>query len=79
MSKFQQGDKVKIVEHPTKPEYCGLEGKITYVREGPKGVDVLNLWQMEGPRVPSLDKQDQYDIDVGPHMVYGCVCVVGLG
>ena len=46
MSKFKHGDKVKIVRHPTRPQYCGLEGRITAVREiptlhttGPMGED----------------------------------------
>ena len=34
MYEFKKNDKVKIVNHPTKPHYCGLEGEIIEVREG---------------------------------------------
>ena len=67
MSKFQPGDKVKIIRHPTRPEYCGLEGKVSNVREGLKGVTQP---VPDGGILPALGKQDKYDIDVGPHTVY---------
>lgn len=36
MPKFNVGDEVKIVHHLTKPEYCGLKGKIAEVYVSPK-------------------------------------------
>lgn len=67
MSKFHRGDNVKIVKHPTRPEYCGLEGTVSNVRDGLKGVTQP---VPDGGSLPALGKQDRYDIDVGPHMVY---------
>ena len=62
MSKFQRGDKVKVVKHP-KPEYLGLEGKVTDVREGIKGVTQP---VPDGGSLPQLGKQYKYDVYVGP-------------
>ncbi len=61
MPKFQTGDKVKIVKHPTQPDYCGLEGKVSAIHEGLKpntrGV-------AKGDSIPQPDKQWKYDIQI---------------
>ena len=66
MPKFQLGDRVKIIRHPTISEYCGVEGKVSKVRWSFKGVTQP---VPDGGSLPDLGKQERYDVDVGPHTV----------
>ena len=64
MPKFNIGDKVKIVSHPTKAEYCGQKGKIATVGEGhrpnTRGIGSSN-------RVPEVGKQWKYAVQIESH------------
>lgn len=61
MSKFNSGDKVKIVRNPPNPERCGLEGKIVALREGwaPNTQAIA-----DGGALPQPRKQWKYDVQV---------------
>ena len=54
MSKFKVGEKVKIVKHPGNPDYCGLVGKVSDIREviGPATQGVTGTGEL-----PPLGKQ----------------------
>ena len=64
MPKFSKGDNVKIVCHPTKPEYCGLEGKIADVRES-LGQNTRGIGSSD--ELPDVGKQWKYDVQIQSH------------
>ena len=61
MLKFKKGDKVKIVRHPTKSHYCGLEGKISDMHEG-LGPNTRGV--ADGSKIPQPGKQWKYDVQI---------------
>ena len=64
MPKFKEGDKVKIVIHPTKPHYRGLEGKISDIREG---LRPTTRGVTDGGEIPPLGKHWKYDVQIDWH------------
>ena len=61
VSEFKKGDKVKIVNHPRHPKYCGLEGIIQDVRKGP-GVHTQGMGPTD--QIPDHGSQLKYDVEV---------------
>ena len=57
--KFSQGEQVKIVKHPTRNEFQGLNGTIAAVREG---FAPNTIGMTEQGAVPEAARQWKYDV-----------------